>query len=183
MVSGPFFFPWSDFEMLIWISKQLDRVIIRFGQIAAWLVLPLIGVTVFDVVTRRFFVLGSTRLQEMEWHFHAALLMLCLGYGYLKDVHVRVELVRERRGSRLKAWIELVGCVLFLLPYTFLILYTGFDFVEVSFLQDEVSPSMSGLPYRWAIKSTVIIGFLLVGAAGFSVLIRQVLCLSKKGKS
>jgi TRAP-type mannitol/chloroaromatic compound transport system permease small subunit len=162
---------------LIRIADTMDRAVSRIGGLASWLVLLLVGVTLFDVVTRRFLVLGSTKLQEMEWHLHTGLFMLCLAWGYLKDVHVRVDLVRERLPPRVKAWIELLGCAGFLLPYTALILFFGFDFVRVSFEQGESSAAMTGLPYRWAIKSTILAGFALVFGAGLAVLLRKIVFL------
>jgi TRAP-type mannitol/chloroaromatic compound transport system permease small subunit len=162
---------------LIRIADTMDRVISRIGGLASWLVLLLVGVTLFDVVTRRFLVLGSTKLQEMEWHLHTAFFMLCLAWGYLRDSHVRVDLLREKFSPRVKAWVELVGCVVFLLPYTALILFFGFDFVRVSFEQGEISSAMTGLPYRWIIKSTIIAGFILVLGAGFAVLLRKIVFL------
>ncbi len=161
-------------ERLVRIAERMDRAATWAGRAGAWLVLPLVGVTLFDVVTRRFFVLGSTKLQEMEWHLHTGLFLLCLAWGYLVDAHVRVDLVRERFSPRTKAWIEVVGCLLFLLPYTVLILYFGYDFVRVSFLQGEGSAATTGLPHRWLIKSTIVIGFVFVLGAGLAVLFRNI---------
>ena len=56
-------------------------------------------------------------LQELEWHFHAALFALVLGYGYIHNSHVRVDLIRENLAFRKKAWLEFLGITLFLIPY------------------------------------------------------------------
>jgi len=64
--------------LLLAVSLALQRLVNRIGRFAAWLALALAGIILFDVVTRRFFVLGSTKLQEVEWHLHTALFMLCL---------------------------------------------------------------------------------------------------------
>jgi TRAP-type mannitol/chloroaromatic compound transport system permease small subunit len=159
------------------LSDFLDRIITRIGEWAAWLLLPTVGVILFDVITRRFFVLGSTKLQEGEWHLHTALFTLCLGYAYLKDAHVRIDLVRERLHLRTKWWIELFGCLLFLLPYCVLILYYGYHFVSVSFEQNEVSAAMTGLSHRWMIKAFVPAGFLFLAGAGICVLLRRIVLL------
>ena len=98
---------------LLRIDEVCESTIIRIGRIAAWVSILLIVVIIFDVVTRRFFVLGSTKLQELEWHIHAVLFMFCLGYGYVKNTHVRIDLVREKLSERKKLWIELIGCLFF----------------------------------------------------------------------
>lgn len=160
-------------EQLVRFSAKVDRIVIRMGKLAAWLIVPLIVVTIFDVVTRRFFVLGSTKLQELEWHFHTGLFALTLGFAYLKDAHVRVDLVREKLPTRAKVWIEFVGCLVFLLPYAALILYFGWSFVVHSYQQQEISAATTGLSYRWAIKSVILAGFVLVIMAGVSTLVRK----------
>ncbi len=142
-------------DPLIRISDHLDRWITRVGRVAAWAGVALITITVFDVVTRRFFVLGSTKLQELEWHFHVVLFAFCLGFACLKDAHVRIDLVRENLSKRIQWWIELLGCMLFLLPYCALVVYFSFDFTERSFKLDEVSASATGLTHRWIIKSAI----------------------------
>jgi TRAP-type mannitol/chloroaromatic compound transport system permease small subunit len=161
-------------ELLIRVSEGLDRVIIKVGKLAAWAGLALILITIFDVVTRRFFVLGSTKLQEAEWHFHVILFAFCLGYAYLKDAHVRIDLVREKLSERTQWWIEVAGCLLFLLPYCAMVVYYGINFTERSFATSEVSASATGLSYRWAIKAAIPIGFTILGLAGIAVLLRKI---------
>lgn len=88
------------------------------GAIVAWLTLsPLITVSVYDIVGRQFFNTGQTRLQELEWHFFLALVMLCLGYAYVRDSHLRIDLLRDGRQPRTRALIELLGCVFVLPPF------------------------------------------------------------------
>lgn len=161
-------------ELLIRVSEGLDSVITKIGKIAAWAGLGLILVTIFDVVTRRFLVLGSTKLQEAEWHLHVILFALCLGYAYMKDAHVRIDLVRENLSERTQWWIEIAGCVLFLIPYCALIVWFGIDFVERSFATDEISASATGLTHRWLIKSMIPIGFTILALSGVAIILRKI---------
>jgi len=160
-------------ETLTKISDQLDKWITRVGRIAAWAGVALIAITIFDVVTRRFLVLGSTKLQELEWHFHVVLFALCIGYAYLKDSHVRIDLVRERLSERTQWWIELLGCLLFLLPYCALVVYFSYDFTVRSFATQEISASATGLTHRWIIKAVIPIGFSLLALSGLVVVFRK----------
>ena len=159
------------------LDEFFENMIVLIGRIAAWVAIALIAVIIFDVITRRFLVLGSTKLQEFEWHIHAVLFLLCLGYGYIKDSHVRIDLVRERLASRTKIWIELIGCLLFLIPYAFLVVYYGVDWWHRSFGVNEMSGSATGLPYRWMIKAFLPIGFLLLLASGISTAFRKIIQL------
>ncbi len=161
-------------QFLIRVSEGLDRVITKIGKLAAWAGLALILVTIFDVVTRRFLVLGSTKLQEAEWHLHTILFALCLGFAYLKDAHVRIDLVRENLSERAQWWIELIGIVVFLLPFCGLVVWFGIDFAERSFATHEVSASGVGLPFRWVIKSVIPLGFAVLALAGIAIALRKI---------
>ena len=124
---------------LILISRNIEKIVSFIGKIGSWLAIPLIFIIIFDIVTRRFLILGSTKLQEMEWHLHTALFLLVLGYAYLKNSHVRIEIVREKYSTLVKSIFETMGILIFLIPYTLLVIYYGFDFVQRSFNMNEVS--------------------------------------------
>ncbi len=158
---------------LVRFSRALDRGLTFAGMVGSWLAIPLIFIIIFDIVTRRFLVLGSTKLQEMEWHLHAALFLLALGFGYLRNSHVRIEVVRERFSQLWKARLEVTGITLFLIPYAALVIWFGLDFAQRSFSMDEVSSALTGLSHRWIIKSFVPFGMLLLLAAGVAVLLRN----------
>lgn len=161
-------------KYLVLLSDFLDRWITRIGKTAAWAGVFLIAVTIFDVVTRRFFVLGSTKLQEFEWHLHTILFAFCLGYAYLADAHVRVDLLRNALSKRTQWWLELLGVLLFMLPYCVVIIYYGIDFTHRSFMQNEASASATGLSHRWIIKSAIPIGFGLLFLSGIAVMLRKI---------
>jgi TRAP-type mannitol/chloroaromatic compound transport system permease small subunit len=161
-------------ELLTRISEGLDRAIIKIGKVAAWAGLALIVITIFDVVTRRFFVLGSTKLQEAEWHFHVILFAFCIGYAYLKDAHVRIDLLREKLPERTQWWIEIAGILLFLLPYCGLVVWFGINFTERSFATSEISASATGLTHRWLIKAVIPIGFTILALSGIAILLRKI---------
>ena len=160
---------------LVKLADILDAIVTWAGRIGAWASIPLIAIIIFDVVTRRFFVLGSTKLQEAEWHIHAVLFLLCIGITYIKDAHVRIDLVRENLSIRTQRWIELIGCLIFLIPYCGIVLYFSLDFVDRSWSINEASDSATGLPYRWAIKAFLPLGFLLMLLAGITVALRKII--------
>jgi TRAP-type mannitol/chloroaromatic compound transport system permease small subunit len=177
-------------EALVRISHGLDGLITRVGKFAAWASLGMIVVTVFDVLTRNFSqsewqflrdlvahqqsFFGSTKLQELEWHLHTILFALCLGYAYMRDTHVRIDLVRERLPVRVRWWVELIGVIFFLMPICALIVWFSVDFAISSYNQHEISSSATGLSHRWIIKSVIPIGFVLLFIAGIATLLRKI---------
>ena len=70
---------------ILFLSQTLEAIVKFFGKIGAWLSIPLIFIIIFDIITRRFFILGSTKIQEMEWHLHTAIFLLALGFAYVKN--------------------------------------------------------------------------------------------------
>ena len=160
-------------KTLLNISARLESILVAIGKLGAWLSLPLIAIIMFDIISRKFFVLGSTKLQEMEWHLHAALFLLALGYAYLKNSHVRIEVIRESFSTKLKAILEVIGVLIFILPYTGLIVWFGIDFVSRSYGMNEVSAALTGLSHRWIMKSFVPMGMAFLWLAGIRVLLRN----------
>ncbi|MBC6404159.1 MAG: TRAP transporter small permease subunit [Rhodospirillales bacterium] len=177
---------------LLAISDALDAVTDFVGRMAAWLFIPMGLIIFYDVIQRKllsiypdfqqtalYSFLPSTKAQELEWHLHGALFMLCLGFTYIRNGHVRVEVLRERFGRRTRAWIEVLGCLLFVLPYTvFVVDLSATLLVWKSFLINEGSSATTGLPMRWIIKSSLVFGFGFLAIAAFSILLRNIVFLS-----
>ena len=164
-------------QQLVVLEKFLARIVMAIGRVGAWIAIPLMVIILFDVITRRFLVLGSTKLQEGEWHLHAALFLLCMGFVYLKDGHVRIDLIREGMRSRTRSWVELIGCLVFAIPYCLIVAWFSLDFVDRSWQLNEASDSATGLPFRWAIKAFMPIGMFTLLLAGIVVLLRRIIDL------
>ena len=187
-------------QRLLAASRVIDRFQSAVGRTAAWLLVPMMLVIITDVITRKFGLLSaaeeflmnsgmtwsagfvdtyltSTKFQELEWHLHAALFLLCLGFGYVKNSHVRIEIIREKFDVRTKAWLEVTGIMIFIVPYTYLLFRYGLNFAERSFALNEVSAALTGLSHRWIIKSFVPIGMLLLFIAAMGVLFRNLVFL------
>ena len=177
-------------ERLTRTATALDRYVVGIGRVAAWAGLLLVLVTMADVTMRsatqsswdvlralsaaQQSTFGSTQLQELEWHLHSVLFLFCLGYAYVKGAHVRIDLVRERLGLRTRAWIEIAGIVLFLLPFCALVVAYGTDFAASSFAQGEGSASGGGLAHRWIIKAALPTGVGLLALSGIASLLRNI---------
>lgn len=159
------------------LAEAFARMVTTIGRIAAWLAIAMMIVILLDVILRRYFVIGSTKLQELEWHLHGVLFLFCLGFAYVREAHVRIELVRERLSAEARAWLELLGTLLFLLPYCAAILHFGFDYAEMAYRNQEVSASLTGLGARWIIKSTLVVGFVVLGLAGIAAALKAVVFL------
>jgi TRAP-type mannitol/chloroaromatic compound transport system permease small subunit len=180
----------SEYPLTLKISEVLRKTVDVIGRNGAWLIVPLILITVLDITARKLIwhdesgqpfgmqiwlveyggaIFSSTFLQELEWHFHTALWALVLGYGYIWNTHVRVDLVRETLKLDRKVWIELIGVTFFLIPYTVIVVWFACIFAYDSFMVGEISSSMVGLSHRWIIKSIMAAGLIIAFIAGISV--------------
>lgn len=140
----------------------------------AWLTTVLVLVICIDVVMRYFFNQSSAGMFELEWHLFAFIFLLGSAYTLKKDKHVRVDVFYSRFNARQKAWVNLLGCLLFLLPLCFVVVETSFSFVENSFRFNESSADPGGLPARYVVKSSITIGFALLFLQALSMIIKSV---------
>lgn len=164
-------------NFLALLAERLDRAVTAIGKTTTWLAFALVGVILFDVITRRFLVLGSTKLQELEWHIHTILFMFCVGYAYVAGAHVRIDLLRERMSERTRQWIELLGGLTFAIPYCGVLVYLSVGFAYNSFVDGEISSAGTGLSHRWIIKTCLGVGFVLLLLSAVCAVLRSVVTL------
>lgn len=152
--------------MLNHLIAGAERIVFVFDRIGQYMLPVLMGLIVVDVVGRRLLSLPTVAIQEAEWHVHGVLFLFCIAGTYLRDGHVRVELIRERLARRAQALIEAAGTVLFLLPYMLVLLWFGIGFAAQSYMTGETSPAAEGLDARWIIKSALPVGVVLMILSG-----------------
>jgi TRAP-type mannitol/chloroaromatic compound transport system permease small subunit len=163
---------------LLKVSEGMRRLLELIALASGWLLVVMACVTTFDVVSRKFGLpLPYTKLQELEWHFHAAIFSLWMGYCYTINAHPRVDSFTEYLSYRGRAWIELGGCLILALPYMVLVAYYSIDFVAGSYRIGEQSDSTVGLTHRWIIKGIYAAGLWLVVLGILSVLLRVIVFL------
>jgi TRAP-type mannitol/chloroaromatic compound transport system permease small subunit len=161
------------------LARLIDRLLGAAAALGGLCVVALMLVVCYDVVTRYFGVpkvlgLTSTILQEGQFWLHSYAIVLCVGYAYVRQRHVRIDLLRERLSLRTRYWIEAVGCAVLLIPYAALGVWLSYPYVARSFAIGETSRSQNGIDQVWLLKSGLVVLFALIGLAGLSVLIKAV---------
>ena len=148
-------------------ERWAETLVTGASKFGSYVLIPaLIAVSIYDIVGRQFFNTGSTQLQELEWHFFFAVVMLGLGSTYLQDRHVRIDVISSRLSPKTRAWIELTGYVLLVIPFSLLLIRFGGESAWDAWISNERARAALGLPYRWVIKTALPIGGLLMGIAG-----------------
>lgn len=171
----------DEMPLMLRACESLRRFVDVTGRFGSWFIIPLVLITVFDLGLRKTGevqlwmienispVFGSTLLQELEWHSHTVLFTLVLGYGYIWNSHVRVDLVRENLGFRKKLWLEFIGLTFFFIPYLCVLTYFAAIYAFDSWAIGEISASQVGLSHRWIIKSVLVVGIVVSVLAGIAV--------------
>jgi TRAP-type mannitol/chloroaromatic compound transport system permease small subunit len=163
-------------------SHGIDRILGFLGKLGAWCGLFLVCVVCVDVVTRYFgvpkpFGWNSTQFQEFEYWMHTFLFALMIGWAYTRQTHVRIDLISDYFPRKVKLIIEIIGCAFFLFGFAALgAWYTG-KYAWTSFIADETSKSVLGLPNVWILKSVLFLMFVLMCFAAVSQFIKSVAAL------
>ena len=153
-------------------SDVLEKLVELVGKLCSWIWVILIVLIVVNVVLRYALRTNFIAMEEMQWHLYAVGFLMALSFAILFDGHVRVDVVAERLQLRTRAWIELVGILLLILPFVYVVVSYAIPFVQRSYQIGEVSAAPGGLPYRWFIKSFIITGFVFIGIAAVARLMR-----------
>lgn len=163
----------------VWLPDLLDRFIRAVGHAVCWANGLLVAVIIAQVVLRYGFANGLVALEELQWHLYAVGVMMGLSYAQVNDNHVRVDILYSRFSVRGKRVVEIVGIVLFVLPFIWVVFSHSLDFVADAWRTGERSDAPLGLPFRWAIKAVIPISFGMLALASLSRLIRDVYLLVK----
>jgi len=155
------------------VAGAIDRFTLRFCQLLSWANFVLIFVIVLQVILRYGFGRGMVALEELEWHLYAVAFMFGLSYAVVTDAHVRVDLISSRMRPSTRAWVEIMGILVLLLPFIVIVIIYGWEFFVSSWVRHERSLAPMGLPYRWAIKAVIPLSFILFGLAALTRLIRS----------
>lgn len=154
------------------VSDILEKIVELVGKLCSWLWVILIVLIVTNVVMRYALRTNFIAMEEMQWHLYAVGFLMALSFAMLYDGHVRVDVVAERLELRTRAWIELFGILLLILPFVYVVVTYAIPFVERSWRVNEISAAPGGLPHRWFIKSFIITGFAFIAIAAVARLLR-----------
>lgn len=156
-----------------WINEWIGRTV-------SWLTTILVILVCFDVARRSMFSVTAAWIMELEWHLFALIFLLGAGYALKHDRHVRVDLFYAKFSPKDKALVNLMGTLIFLIPWCLLIIYTSYNYAYSSFEIGEGSPNPGGLPARYFIKFAITAGFCLLLLQALALAADSILVLNDK---
>jgi TRAP-type mannitol/chloroaromatic compound transport system permease small subunit len=153
---------------------RLNTVI---GRLFAWLAFAAVLLCFTVVVQRYVFSTTYLWLQDLYVWINGARFMTVAGYTLLVDGHVRVDILYRPAPVRRKAVLDIVGVVVFLLPFCTVVWLWGFEYVARSWKFLEPSANPGGMPGLYVLKSFILVFVVLVGLQGLAMLARSLLVL------
>lgn len=159
--------------LLIKAERTFHRFSDWVGAFSAVLLLLLVANVFYDVVMRYLFNDVSIGMQELEWHLYSAIFLFGVAYALKTDGHVRVDLIYERLAPRRRALIDILGTLVFIWPFCFLVAGYGFGFAAEAYDLGETSADPGGLPHRWVIKALIPLSFACVILSSLGFMLRS----------
>lgn len=166
---------------LLGLSRVIDAISERIGRFVYWLLLAAVLISTANAIARKAFDVGSNAYLEAQWYLFATVFMLGAGWVLKHDQHVRIDILASRWSKKTRAWIEVGGIVLVLIPMCLVIAWMSLPSVSNAISSGEVSANPGGL-IRWPLYILVPIGMMLLALQAVSELIKEIAFLAGRGE-
>ena len=164
-------------QFLLRLSRGMDTISEWIGRILIWALFSTVIISTVNAVIRKVFSIGSNAWLEVQWYMFAAMVFFGAPYVLKVNEHVRVDVIYSALPKRGRIWIDIIGSILFLLPFCAVLLYFTWPWFVDSWSIGEGSSSAGGL-VRWPVKLMLPLGFALLALQGLSELIKRIAALT-----
>lgn len=158
---------------LLTLSRRIDTLTERVGKAAIWLVLIVVLISSGNAIMRYTVGYSSNAFLEIQWYLFGLIFLSCGGYTFMRNEHVRIDLISGRFSKRGQTWIDLFGIVFFLLPMAVTIMVLSWPVFVHAIESSEMSNSAGGL-IVWPARLMLPAGFFLLILQALSELIKRV---------
>jgi TRAP-type mannitol/chloroaromatic compound transport system permease small subunit len=162
-----------NMRVLIRLSAIIDAVNEFIGKWISWLILASILVSAGNAIIRKVFDVSSNAWLELQWYLFGAAFLAAAAYTLKQNEHIRIDIVYGMWPRRVQHWIDLLGHVLFLMPFALLMVFYLIPYVHLSYVSGEVSTNAGGL-IIWPAKAMLLAGFFLLAWQGVSEIIKKI---------
>ncbi len=158
------------------LSRSIDLASGGIGRVVSWFALAMVLIGAFNAIARHLgrgigVDLSSNLYIELQWYIFSLIFLLGGAFALKEGAHVRVDVLYGRLDRRGKAWVDLVGALVLLIPFCVFVLWVSWPSVLNSWSIGELSPDPGGLP-RYPLKTVIIASFLMLLAQALSQLIK-----------
>ena len=163
---------------LLKIADLIDAANDWIGRTVMWCAGLLVLVQFSVVVLRYAYGSSFIWMQESVVYLHAALFMLAIGYAYLQDGHVRVDVLYADWSPRAKAVADLLSILFAVLPFCALVIWACWPYVSLSWRLKEGAMSVGGLPFVYVLKALIPTMAVLLALQAIAIALRAVAVLT-----
>lgn len=163
------------------VISIFDQINLKTGKLVSWITVLLAILISVDVIIRYIFEFTFIWMIETEIYLFGMLFLLASGYTFAADKHVRVDVFYAKFSDKRKAWIDLLGGALLLIPWCYVVIVTSWYYGLASFTMREGSPQPGGLPALYILKFCITLGFVFLLIQGISKMLKALqIILNKK---
>lgn len=159
-------------NLLLKISGLIDALNERVGRSIMWLILAAVFLSAGNAIARKAFRVGSNALIDMQWYLFSGVFLLGAGYVFMKNIHVRIDFVSARLTPRARSWIDILGIIVFLMPFCFILIRMSWPLFFNAWQSGEMSQNAGGL-IRWPAYLLMPTGIALLLLQSISELIKR----------
>jgi len=158
---------------LLPLSRAIDALTERIGRFVYWLILAVVIISALNATVRKAFNYSSNAYLEIKWYLFSFIFLIGAGYTFLRNEHVRIDIISGRLSARAQNWIDVIGILFFLFPMSIIIGWLSWPLFMDSYVRHEVSTNAGGL-IIWPARLLVPVGFTLLVVQGLSELIKRI---------
>lgn len=160
-------------QPLLAASRAIDRLTEIIGKTVMWAIFVAILVSAVNAIVRKVFNTSSNAWLELQWYLFGAAFMLASAYTLKQNEHIRIDIFYGTRTRRTQHWIDLIGHLLFLMPFVVLMSYMLVPYALAAFKSGQVSTNAGGL-LIWPARAILAAGFVLLVLQGISEIIKKI---------
>ena len=158
---------------LLGFSRVIDAISERVGKVAGWAIFAAVLVSTVNALVRFTFNYSKNSFLEAQWYLFGFVILLGSAYTFLRNEHIRIDIISSRLAASTRHWIDIFGHVVILIPFCLLMTWLGTIFFLRSFASGEISSSAGGLTL-WPAKLLIPAGFARLLLQAFSELIKRI---------
>lgn len=165
---------------LAMIMRFINGINRTVGNVLCWLAVAIVLVCFWVVVERYLFTTTRLWMQDLYVWLNGAMFTGVAGFALLRNDHVRVDILYRPAQDRTKALLDLIGVLVFLLPFMYVVWVYVYPNVMRSWLRHEASANVGGMPGLFVLRSFILVFATLVALQGVSMVIRSILTLARR---
>lgn len=160
-------------HLLLAVSRVIDGINAFLGRSVMWLILLAILVSAGNAIIRKAFDISSNSWLELQWYLFGWAFLVAASYTLLRNEHIRIDIVSNALSKKTRNWIDILGHLFMLLPFTALMIYLSWPFFFRTWRSGEMSGSAGGL-IIWPGRLAILAGFVLLFFQAISELIKRI---------